>query len=82
MSSLVLPSQSLAFQNILIPVLAPAYNEEVTIVDSVKSLLNMNYTNFEIIVINDGSKDSTLQTVIDAFSLHKISFPVHNKGAQ
>ena len=67
-------------QNIIpISVLAPAFNEEVTIVESVKSMLNMNYTNFEVIVINDGSKDSTLQTVIRAFDLHKISYPVNNK---
>ena len=69
-----------ASHNIIpISVLAPAYNEEVTIVESVKSMLNMDYSNFEIIVINDGSKDSTLQTVIDAFNLHKISYPVRER---
>jgi len=64
-----------------ISILAPAYNEEVTIVESIKSMLNMNYTNFEVVVINDGSKDSTLQTVIDAFGLHKITYPVRERIA-
>ena len=62
-----------------ISILAPAYNEEVTIVESVKSMLNLNYSNYEVIVINDGSKDSTLNTVIDAFNLHKISYPLQEQ---
>ncbi len=52
-----------------IAVLAPAFNEEVTIVESVKSLLALHYPDFEVIVVNDGSKDATLQRVIDHFGL-------------
>ena len=49
--------------------LAPAFNEELTIVDSVRSLLSLQYPSFEIIVINDGSSDGTLARLIEAFAL-------------
>ena len=54
-----------------VSILAPAYNEELSIINSVNSLLNLRYANFEVIVINDGSKDSTLQTMIDHYKLKK-----------
>jgi cellulose synthase/poly-beta-1,6-N-acetylglucosamine synthase-like glycosyltransferase len=52
-----------------ISLLVPAYNEEMTIVESLKALLSMEYPSFEVIVINDGSKDNTLRVVIEAFGL-------------
>lgn len=52
-----------------ISILAPAYNEEATIVASVSSLLQLKYTEFEIVVIVDGSTDRTLAILIDAFEL-------------
>lgn len=52
-----------------ISILVPAYNEEVTIVESIKSLLQLNYPTYEVIVINDGSKDQTLQVLISEFQL-------------
>jgi cellulose synthase/poly-beta-1,6-N-acetylglucosamine synthase-like glycosyltransferase len=55
-----------------IAVLAPAYNEEVTIVQSVNSLLSLRYPDFEVIVINDGSKDGTLQQLISGFGLEPV----------
>lgn len=55
-----------------IALLAPAYNEEVTIVESVNSLLALHYPSFEVIVINDGSRDNTLQRLIDAFGVEQI----------
>jgi len=52
-----------------ISILVPAYNEEASIAASVHSLLQLQFPEFEVIVINDGSKDSTLQTLIDEFGL-------------
>ena len=42
-----------------VSILVPVYNEEKVVADSIKSLLNLNYPNYEIIVINDGSSDRT-----------------------
>jgi cellulose synthase/poly-beta-1,6-N-acetylglucosamine synthase-like glycosyltransferase len=54
-----------------ISVLAPAFNESSTCVESVNSLLRLNYATLEIIFINDGSKDNTLEIMIREFSLVK-----------
>jgi cellulose synthase/poly-beta-1,6-N-acetylglucosamine synthase-like glycosyltransferase len=54
-----------------ISILAPAYNEEASIVSSVESLLNVNYPEFEVIVVNDGSKDATLSLLISHFKLER-----------
>ncbi|MBL8150484.1 MAG: glycosyltransferase family 2 protein, partial [Blastocatellia bacterium] len=56
-----------------ISVLAPAYNEAKTIADSVRSMLKLNYPNYEVIVINDGSKDETLEILKQEFKLYKSS---------
>lgn len=63
----------------MISVLAPAYNESLTIVENIKALLGMHYPSFEIIVINDGSKDDTLEKTIDAFELEKVSYVIDYK---
>jgi len=55
-----------------ISLLAPAFNEEATISESIRSLLALQYPNFEVIVINDGSKDRTLEVLIEAFELRPI----------
>lgn len=52
-----------------ISLLMPAYNEEASIASSVRSLLQLNYSKFEIIVINDGSKDGTLDVLMKEFML-------------
>ncbi|MFM2206296.1 MAG: hypothetical protein RL213_271 [Bacteroidota bacterium] len=57
-----------------ISVIAPAYNESKTIVENVRSLLNIHYVTFEVIIINDGSKDETLQLMIDAYDLEKVPY--------
>lgn len=54
-----------------VSIIAPAYNEEESIINSVNSLLNIKYANFEVVVVNDGSKDNTLNLMIDYFKLEK-----------
>ena len=56
-----------------VSVLVPAFNEEKTVVENVRSLLSLRYPNFEIIVINDGSTDSTLGRLLDTFGLEPIN---------
>ncbi len=59
-----------------VSILVPAYNEEVTILDSVLSLLNLDYRLYEIIVVDDGSKDNTSQVLIDHFQMHRVDRPI------
>jgi cellulose synthase/poly-beta-1,6-N-acetylglucosamine synthase-like glycosyltransferase len=42
-------------------ILAPAYNEGANIIENVRSLLSLHYNNLEVIIINDGSKDDSLE---------------------
>lgn len=68
------------WQSYYIPVsiLVPAYNEEVTVKDTVTSLLNLDYKLYEIIVIDDGSKDKTSQVLIDAFHMERVERPIRH----
>jgi cellulose synthase/poly-beta-1,6-N-acetylglucosamine synthase-like glycosyltransferase len=52
-----------------ISILAPAFNEEATIEGSLRALLALQYPNLELIVISDGSKDNTIQVLIERFDL-------------
>ncbi|MES2331659.1 MAG: sulfatase-like hydrolase/transferase [Bacteroidota bacterium] len=62
-----------------VTILAPAYNEGKTIVENVRSLLSIYYTNLEVIVINDGSKDDCLEKLINGYDLEKIEFFVNEQ---
>ncbi len=50
-----------------VSIIVPAHNESVTAVKTVSNLLKSDYPNFEIIFVNDGSKDDTYQLVKNAF---------------
>ena len=56
-----------------ISIIVPAYNEQATIVASVRALLQLRYPEYEIVVVNDGSGDGTMQALIKA--LHLQPFP-------
>jgi cellulose synthase/poly-beta-1,6-N-acetylglucosamine synthase-like glycosyltransferase len=66
-----------AFRYRLLPpvsIILPAYNEEKTIAESVRSILFVRYPQYELLVVNDGSKDGTLKTLIEAFNLVKMDY--------
>ncbi|OXM86274.1 glycosyltransferase family 2 protein [Paenibacillus rigui] len=62
-----------------ISILVPAYNEELTIIENVRSLLALNYPKYEVIVINDGSKDATVDILIHEFGLKPSDRKLRNK---
>lgn len=60
-------------------VIAPAYNEGMTIVENVRSLLSLYYHNLEIIIVNDGSKDDSMQKLIEAYELESMAYFIQGK---
>jgi cellulose synthase/poly-beta-1,6-N-acetylglucosamine synthase-like glycosyltransferase len=58
-----------------VSVIVPAYNEEAGIVESVRSIAMISYPRVEVVVVNDGSKDGTLQKLIATFKLEPIPLP-------
>ncbi|MPZ74333.1 MAG: glycosyltransferase [Nitriliruptorales bacterium] len=56
-----------------ISVLAPAHNEEASVAESVHALLTLHYPALEVVLVNDGSTDATLEVLIRTFDL----VPIH-----
>ena len=59
-----------------VSVVVPAYNEEATIAESVRSFLTLHYPLHEVVVVNDGSKDATLEVLMQEFDLFESDQPV------
>jgi cellulose synthase/poly-beta-1,6-N-acetylglucosamine synthase-like glycosyltransferase len=57
-----------------VSILVPAYNEEVSIVGSIRSLLALQFPEFEVIVVSDGSEDDTVGRLVEAFALAEQPF--------
>ena len=55
-----------------ITILVPAYNESATIESSVTAILTLEYRTFEVVVVNDGSKDDTFERMRHAFDLYEV----------
>lgn len=62
-----------------ISIIVPAYNEEITVVDTVRSLLTLEYRAYEIIVVDDGSKDRTTEVLAKAFDMHLVHRPIRRQ---
>jgi cellulose synthase/poly-beta-1,6-N-acetylglucosamine synthase-like glycosyltransferase len=62
-----------------ISIIAPAYAEEESIIESVNSQLNLEYPDFELIVVSDGSPDNTLKVLIDFFELQRVERQIETK---
>jgi cellulose synthase/poly-beta-1,6-N-acetylglucosamine synthase-like glycosyltransferase len=55
-----------------VAMVVPAYNEAATIVESVRSMLTLNYPDQEVVVVNDGSTDATMDRLREAFELERV----------
>ncbi|AWV88351.1 glycosyltransferase family 2 protein [Bradymonas sediminis] len=62
-----------------ISVIAPAFNEEQTIVDSVRAFLQLEYPHHQVLVVNDGSTDMTLQKLVEEFDLEKVDLIIRRE---
>lgn len=70
------PEQTLTSESLpSVTLIAPSYNEEETCVESVRAFLNLDYPNFEVLVVNDGSTDATLERLRDTFDLQPAPRP-------
>ena len=56
-----------------ITILVPAFNEEKIIHHCLQGIVNLNYSNYEAIIINDGSSDKTLQKLYNYLQLNKVN---------
>jgi cellulose synthase/poly-beta-1,6-N-acetylglucosamine synthase-like glycosyltransferase/multidrug efflux pump subunit AcrA (membrane-fusion protein) len=61
-----------------VSVLLPFYNEEANICETLKSLLKLDYSSFEIVMINDGSKDQSIELLLKKWSFREVSVKKDN----
>jgi hypothetical protein len=62
-----------------ISIIAPAYNESLNIIENVRSLLSCHYANYDVIIVNDGSKDDSLEKLIAAYDLVKVDLLINEQ---
>ena len=60
-----------------VSIVVPAYNEEVTICTTIRSLLSLEYKLYEIVVVDDGSTDETARLLRETFQMRQITRPIH-----
>jgi cellulose synthase/poly-beta-1,6-N-acetylglucosamine synthase-like glycosyltransferase len=58
-----------------VSIIMPAYNEEAGIAEAVRSMAMTRYPRFEIVVVNDGSKDRTVEVLLERFDLIPVNEP-------
>ncbi|MDO9275027.1 MAG: glycosyltransferase [Lutibacter sp.] len=62
-----------------ISIVAPAYNESLNIIENVRSLLSSHYVNYDVIIVNDGSKDDSLDKLIKAYDLIPTNYLINER---
>ena len=60
-----------------ISLIAPSYNESKTIIDNIRALLSIEYNNFEVIIVNDGSTDDSMEKIIKVYEMELVDFAVN-----
>lgn len=68
------------FDQPYVSIIIPAYNCEDTISETLDSILMQSYQNFEIVIINDGSTDHTVQIIMDYKKKHSNIFVIQSKN--
>lgn len=62
-----------------ISIIVPAHNEELTVAATVRSLLALEYQTYEIVVVDDGSRDDTSRQLIESFHMHRVRMPIRRQ---
>ena len=62
-----------------VSIIAPAFNESKTIVENIRALLSLYYHNYEVVVVNDGSTDNTMDLIVKAYDLELVDFAIGNR---
>ncbi|MEN8223857.1 MAG: glycosyltransferase [Bacteroidota bacterium] len=65
-------NETLDYSNHFVSIIVPTYNEDVSIVHCTHMLMELDYPNYEVIIVNDGSNDQTLETLYNNFDFHEI----------
>lgn len=65
--------------NIPVSIIVPAYNEHLTVVDTVESLLQLDYSAYEIIVVDDGSTDGMSERLVEHFNMERLYRSIDKK---
>ncbi|MFV5686709.1 polysaccharide deacetylase family protein [Flavobacterium sp. GB2R13] len=77
------PTYNLQNINPKVSIIVPAYNEEINAVKTINNLLLQDYPNFDIVFIDDGSKDKTYQMIMDTFGMNsKVSVNTKPNGGK
>ncbi len=58
-----------------VSVIVPMFNEEMTAVDTIYNMLSLDFPEFEVVVVNDGSHDKTLSLIVDEFKMVVVNYP-------
>ena len=60
-----------------ISMVAASFNESKTIVDNIRALLSLHYNNYEVIIVNDGSTDDSMEKIIRVYEMEKVDYAVN-----
>jgi cellulose synthase/poly-beta-1,6-N-acetylglucosamine synthase-like glycosyltransferase len=60
-------------------IIVPCHNEALTIVDNINALLSCEYREFQLVIVNDGSTDETMEILTKEFNLNRVDMPYKNQ---